>query len=165
MRAFESGVIWKSMVNSYLSARTDSTSTEKFRPRALFSWTLVNFWLDGILLIVFLALIWVSLLIRFVFPATSNLQDWQLWGRDLPQWIRLQFNILIAFCLGILLHLMLHWSWICGVFSSQIRRQKGGKHVSNDGARTIYGVVILVGILAALGILTFYASLHIRGPY
>ena len=133
--------------------------------RSRWTRTDLNFWLDAFLLLNFLILAWVSAVIRFVFPPTTSALDWTLWSLSLDGWIGVQFGLLGTLTLGILLHIMLHWTWVCGVLSSRIRRARdGGKGTMEDGTRTILGVGLMILILNVMGLGMAAAMLSIRGP-
>ena len=134
------------------------------RPKAKWSWTLVNFSLDCTLLVVFLSLIWVTTVIRFIFPPASAAQGWLLWGYNIDVWMEWQFALTAIFAFGILVHLMLHWSWVCGVFFTRVWRRKGAISLPDDGTRTIYGVGLMIVVLNLLGLLTAAAVLSMRPP-
>ena len=75
------------------------------------------------------------------------------------------FALLCTFAFAILLHLMLHWNWVCGVVASRFaRRRDGRKTMADDGARTIYGVSSLIGVLMVLGLATGLAALAVQAP-
>ncbi|MEM9353404.1 MAG: DUF4405 domain-containing protein [Planctomycetota bacterium] len=128
--------------------------------------TTINFWLDTLLLVVFLGMSWVSLIIRFVFPPASQSLGWTLWGRDLEWWSSLQFATLCLFAAGILLHVMLHWSWVCGVIASWRRKRSGAaaKAKPDTGVQTLYGVGLLIAILNVLGVGIAAAVLTVQEP-
>ena len=63
--------------------------------------TLINFYLDSFLLLNFLALVWVGVVVRFVFPRAGAASGYSLWRLSLSQWMDIQFNVLAIFCLGI----------------------------------------------------------------
>jgi uncharacterized membrane protein len=50
-----------------------------------------------------------------------------LWGLGYDQWQTIQFGMVAALALGILIHLMLHWSWVCGVIATRLARDKKAK--------------------------------------
>jgi hypothetical protein len=127
-------------------------------------WTIINFWLDSTLLLNFLALAWVSAIIRFIFPTASVSQGWTLWGFSLDSFMGLQFVLLATFAFGIVLHLMLHWSWVCGVLFGRILPKEKGAPLPDDGTRTIYGVGLMIVILNVLGVLIAAAALSIQSP-
>ena len=132
--------------------------------RRSFPWTLLNFWVDLALLVVFLGLLWVSVVVRFVFPAASAAAGWTLWGWTLDHWLQLQFGLLGVLTFGIVVHLMLHWSWVCGVFFGRIWRRHEAKPLPDDGTRTIYGVGFMIVLLNILGLLIAIATLSVQGP-
>jgi Domain of unknown function (DUF4405) len=124
-----------------------------------FSKTIVNFWLDSSLLVAFLLLAFTSAVLRFLFPAGPAAADWVLWGADVTAWRNFQFVILCVLALGVLLHLMLHWSWVCGVITTRLLHRKPTK---DDGSQTLYGVGTLLVVLHILGIalLVAWASIE-----
>ncbi len=127
--------------------------------------TLINFWLDATLLILFLAGLWSTFVIRFVFPPGTLAAGWRLWGWTYDQWADFQFVLIGIFSFAVLIHVMLHWTWVCGVITSRLLRRKNGKRRSwDDGTRTLYGVGLIVVLLNALGIAFAAAVLTVQGP-
>lgn len=126
--------------------------------------TTLNFILDFALLVVFLALAWTMALFRFAFPPATTAQGWLLWGRSYDDWSAIQFVIFCLFGVGILFHLMLHWSWICGVITSRLSKWRDKTIRWDEGAQTLYGVIALVALLHLLGAGVFAAMLAIAPP-
>lgn len=127
--------------------------------------TLINFWLDVVLLVVFLAGLWATFVIRFVFPPATLADGWYLWGWTYNHWSDLQFGLICLFALAVLIHVMLHWTWVCGVITSRLLRKRDGKRRNwDDGTRTLYGVGLLVVILNVLGLAFAAAIMTVQGP-
>jgi hypothetical protein len=125
--------------------------------------TLVNFLLDTVLLVAFVLLVWCSVVVRFVFPPGPSATGWKLWGYDFDQWAGLQFSLVGALFVGILVHVMLHWSWVCGVLASRLSRDRKGR--VDEGLQTIYGVALLIAVLATIGVGVGAAVLSVRPPH
>lgn len=88
-----------------------------------------------------------------------------LWNMPLSQWMDLQFGMLSAFSFGILLHVMLHWSWVCGVLGSKlVRARDGKKRTMDDGQRTILGVGLMIVLLNIMGLGVAAAVLSVQAP-
>lgn len=121
---------------------------------------LINFWLDATLLALFVGLIWVSVVLRFVFPPGPLAAGWRLWGYTFDEWAGMQFGLLGVFTLGILVHVMLHWSWVCSISAAMMASTKRAK--IDEGLQTIYGVGLLILILTVVGIGVAVASLLIE---
>jgi hypothetical protein len=124
--------------------------------------TTVNFLLDTLLLIAFSILVWSAVIVRFVFPPAYDSRGWSLWDLSLDDWLSVQFAMVAVLALGILIHVMLHWSWVCGVVASRASRNKKGK--IDNGTQTLYGVGLLIVILNVLGLAIAAGALMIRGP-
>lgn len=123
--------------------------------------TLVNFFLDCLLLALTLALVWNATVLRFVFPAGTHAGGWRLWGMDYDAWADLQFALLGAFLLSVLLHLMLHWNWVGSVVATRLLHRAGKL---DDGAQTLFGVGTLIAfVLMTLGLL-IAAVVTVRPP-
>jgi hypothetical protein len=120
----------------------------------------INFLLDTLLLILFCAIMATAVIVRFVFPPGTDAAGWQLWGYSYDAWCSLQFGLIAALALGILIHLMLHWSWVCGIVVTQFARNKRAK--IDDGTQTIFGVGLLIVLLNVLGLVIATAALTIQ---
>jgi len=121
-----------------------------------------NLLLDTLLLASFCVLVWSAVVVRFVFPPGPDARGWLLWGLDYDQWATIQFGLISILALGILLHVMLHWSWVCGILAAKLARNKKAK--LDDGTQTLYGVSLLIVLLNLLGLAVAAAALSISGP-
>jgi hypothetical protein len=107
--------------------------------------TIVNFWLDVILLILFMIQAWLFAVIHVVFPRGAG-SEWKIWGATPLDWAETLFAVYCVFGLAIVVHVMFHWSWICGVISTKLLQRKARK---DDGSQTLIGVGVIV-VLAHL---------------
>lgn len=142
-----------------LNAELDRAPTERAGGRM--SRTMVNFLLDATLLLVVTAVVAVGLVVQFVFPPGTSANGWTLWGWSYNAWSRLQFGLVSLLTLGVLVHVMLHWSWVCGVVVSKLLRQKRQPQL-DDGNRTLYGVATLIVLLGVIGVIVAAANLAIQ---
>jgi hypothetical protein len=124
-----------------------------------FSMTVVNFCLDALLLGLFALYGWVLGVLRFVFPVPSAAEGWSLWGWNFDRWWDFQFSILCAFAIGILIHVMLHWNWVCSVVTNQILQTRKRP---DESMQTIYGVGLLIILLhlIAFGLIAAKVGVH-----
>jgi hypothetical protein len=147
--------------------RAKSTSTTGAGATRLSGWTrtTVNFWLDASMLAVFVAMVWTATVVRFVFPPAVASKEWTLWSWNVDQWIGLHYATLCLFTLLVVLHLMLHWSWVCGVIATRfLKRADGKKQSLDEGSRTLWGVGLLILLLNFMGLAIAAAVLSIKGP-
>jgi hypothetical protein len=100
-----------------------------------------------------------------VFPLATKSEGWLLWGWDYLAWTDIHFGALCVFIGAILLHVMLHWTWICGVIENWQRKRQGtaaGK--ADTGNRTLWGVGFMIVILNVLGLGIALAALSVHRP-
>ncbi len=119
----------------------------------------VNFLLDAALLVIILAIIWTSCVLHLVFPPGTTARGWELWGLGYDEWAGVQFALLCTIALGILVHVMLHWNWVCGLIASRVFGRRGKV---DEGAQTLYGVSTLIALLILTGAFLIGAQLSIR---
>jgi hypothetical protein len=122
------------------------------------------FIVDVLLLVPFLALVWTSAVVRFVFPRGTVADGYSLWGMSHDRWCDVQFGALCVFCLVVLIHVLIHWAWICNYLASRLSRWKGTRVTIDDGLKTIYGVGFLIVLLTTLGLALAVASVMIARP-
>lgn len=130
------------------------------------SWTVINFWLDLTLLVVFVLLLWTSVVVRFIFPPPTSAAGWTLWGWGFDRWSDMQFSLICTLALGVLVHVMLHWSWVCGVLWGKLLPPlTGRKHkLPDDGIRTLTGVGLLILLVNVVGVAVAATALAIQRP-
>jgi hypothetical protein len=155
------------MTTDDIPAGEDSTTSEipsqtlaapTRKPRRL-SMSVINFWIDALILVLLTTVGWISAMLQVTFPAPTTADGWTLWGLDYNQWRDLQFGALCLFALGILLHVMMHWNWVCSVIAAQILRVR---QRPDEGMQTIYGVgtLILLLHLIAAGVVVAMFCVH-----
>ena len=125
--------------------------------------TIINFLLDTLLLLILVGVAWTTLVLRFVFPPGTAAEGYQLWGLGFDGWFDVLVGLLILIGMAILVHIMLHWSWVCAVATKRILRWSKSKQL-DEGLQTIYGVGLLIMILGAVGLLVAAAALSIQSP-
>lgn len=141
--------------------RPTARISDRGSPRGRVSWAVINFWLDAFLLLVTFVLGGVSAMIRIVFPAPTRAQGWVLWGWNIDQWYDVQFACLCILGLGVLVHVTLHWNWVCGVVATQILKTQ---ERLDDSMKTIYGVGFLIVLLHLIGAAVILAMYCVHRP-
>jgi hypothetical protein len=126
--------------------------------------TTVNLIVDAVLLVLVVLLLFTAAVLRFVFPAPSAAAGWTLWGQGYDAWAAMQFVLTSIIGLSILLHVMLHWSWVCGAVLSKILRRRGRLVRLDEGQQTLWGVGLLIAVVNFLGLLVGLAYLTIQPP-
>jgi hypothetical protein len=126
------------------------------------TWNDINLVLDAALLVVFAALCFAAVVVRFVFPPGPAAAGWTLWRLDYDAWGGVQFGLLSVLAGGILVHVMFHWSWVCTMVASRLSGDRRAR--VDDGLQTIYGVGLLIVLLVTVGGAAA-AVLTIRPPH
>jgi hypothetical protein len=119
--------------------------TEPAKPNKISSKTKLNYVVDFVTLLLILAMIGTGVVIRYVLPPGSGGhgggERWLLWGLDRHEWGGLHFWLAVGLAAVMLLHVALHWKWICGVTRRWIGRlRNGGVRLAH---RTAYGLAFL----------------------
>lgn len=108
--------------------------------------TIINFWLDVLLAVLFMVQAWMLAVIHYAFPRGAG-SDWRIWGGTPLDWSETLLTTYCIFAIGIVLHVMFHWEWICGVVATRLLRWKATK---DDGSHTLIGVGLLVVLIHIL---------------
>jgi hypothetical protein len=124
--------------------------------------TTLNFLLDLLLLLTFMTLAVTAVIVRFVFPPGTQADDWILWGAGYDAWAGLWFNFVAVLALLVLVHVMLHWSWVCGVVAQRLSKWRGKSVRIDEANQTVYGVGLLVVLFTISGIVIAAAALGLR---
>ncbi len=120
-----------------------------------------NFWLDATLLILFLSILVLTAITQYVFPAASDAANCSLFGWDLDEWRLAQSVSIAAFALLVVIHLVLHWTWVMGVIAGRFSRHLGRRIRVVEPMTTLYGVAFLTFCLALIGAAVVIAELQL----
>lgn len=122
--------------------------------------TMFNFWLDALLLILFVIQGWIFAVLHVVFPRGAG-SEWKIWGATPLDWSEALFITYCVFSVAIVLHVMFHWAWVCGVVATRFFGKKPGK---DDGSHTLIGVGVLVFLVHVILIGVLIAKVSLVSP-
>lgn len=143
----------------------EATAPQPASSGGAWSRSLLNFWIDAATLAAFLAVVWCSVIVRFVFPPAGSTVGWRLWGASYDDWVSVLFGSVAALALLVLVHVMLHWTWVCGMLTGRLLRKPGAAlRRWDEGQRTLAGVAVMIVLLNLVGLVVAIAALTIRPP-
>ncbi len=110
----------------------------------------LNFIIDVVAFLIMLAMVATGLLMRFVLPPGSG-GRLSLWLGTRHDWGEVHFWLAVGLAALLLLHLALHWSWVCGLVASWLRRPHTPAHPPHPLRRNLLGTAILAAVVACVG--------------
>lgn len=149
-----------SQIKAKVAAREPSGRTDDNHDHHV-SRATINFWLDALLALLLVSLAIVSTIAQFVFPPGTGAKGWLLWGMNFNQWASIQYGVLAAFGLACVLHVMLHWSWVCTIVAKKLLHNTA---IPDDGVQTIIGVGFLIALLLTGATVVGVAMMTVQMP-
>jgi hypothetical protein len=119
----------------------------------------LNFVVDSLTFLVMLALVTSGLLVRFVLPPGSG-ERRSLWTYTRHDWGDVHFWLAVALGALVLIHVALHWGWVCSVVQSWLPRARGAAPRSSGG-RNLAGAALLVAVAGLVGGLLWIAERNV----
>ncbi|GMV96218.1 MAG: hypothetical protein AMXMBFR83_05860 [Phycisphaerae bacterium] len=112
----------------------------------------LNFIVDGLSLIVMLGLAWTGVVMRFLLPPGTGGRGGglrlTLWGWGRHDWGNIHFWMAIAIAALLLIHVVLHWTWLYRMARQTAGEDGGGSGRSGRGIA--WGVALLALVAAGL---------------
>lgn len=106
----------------------------------------LNYITDLVTFLALLAVALTGLLLKFVLPPGSSRERLVLLGLGRHDWGEVHFWSTVALGAALVLHIALHWSWVCGT----TRRLLTGKSAAMSGqARGAWGV-LAIAVVASI---------------
>jgi len=122
--------------------------------------TLINFWVDAMLFVAVVVVVWIAVMLWVAFPSPTTAAGWSLWGLTYDQWHHVQFAALCIAAGLTLEHLVLHWNWVCTVLATRILHVRR----PDEGNQAIYGVGTFICLLLLVKASLIAAILSIKSP-
>ena len=118
--------------------------------------TLLNFVVDVVSGLAMLGLILTGLIMRFALPPGSGRQA--LWNLGRHDWGGIHFWLAAAVVVLVIVHVALHWTWVCGF----IRRCVTRNPQATSPRDSIYGVAVILLLAAGLGGFAWLATAGVK---
>ena len=113
----------------------------------------LNFVVDLVTLLVMFGMIATGLVIRFVLPPGTGGRHGgvgkALWGMGRHDWGDVHFWLSAAIGVLLLIHVALHWAWVCTSVQRIVRGGRSDAAKSSPRTRNLYGVGFLLAIIIA----------------
>lgn len=109
----------------------------------------LNFAVDAVTFLVMLGMIATGLLIRFVLPPGSG-ERRLLWDYSRHDWGDVHFWLAVALGGIVLIHIALHWSWVCSLVSRWCLSDEGRARPKAALRRNLVGVVLLLSVMGLI---------------
>jgi hypothetical protein len=136
----------------------DALESSPARPAHVPWRTALNYWVDASLAVTLLTLCGVTTVLQFVFPAGHASDGLRLLNRTVEDWRRLQFAAVNVLAVLTVVHVTLHWNWVCSITSTLVLRRPPGR---DHGSRTLVGVAILLALLHAFAAIFLFGRLSL----
>lgn len=108
----------------------------------------LNLAVDAVTLLAALAMATTGLVMRLVLPPGSRGgSGMTLWGMDRHQWGDLHWWLAIAIGVLVVVHLALHWSWVCAAVGRLLTGRTPDP--SHAARRNVIGIAALAGVVGA----------------
>ena len=113
----------------------------------------LNFIVDLLTMLAIFAMVGTGLIIYYTLPAGSVKQGLTLWGLDRHAWGEVHFWAAVVLAALLVLHVALHWAWVCGTTR---RLMLGPKRAAGRGKSTLDNLwgagflVVVIGLFAGL---------------
>jgi hypothetical protein len=126
---------------------------------------MVNFLIDAASAAVMAAMIATGLILRFVLPPGSGTHR-LLWGWGRHDWGDLHFWMAMAAGAVVVLHVALHWQWVCVTFLRCIPRGATAKGVPSLARRNLSGAALILALVGVFSGFVWSAALSMKdvGP-
>ena len=121
----------------------------------------VNLLIDVITLLVFFAMVWTGCLMHYVLPAGGGRgHTLTLWGMNRHEYGKVHFYLALAMVALIIVHLWLHWPWICSTMSNLLGAQQPKRF-----KRALYGMILLLVMVIATAGSLLWSETKVKYTY
>lgn len=110
----------------------------------------LNFIIDAVTFMLMLTMIATGLLVRFVLPPGSG-ERRSLWDYTRHDWGDVHFWLAVALGGLVLVHLTLHWGWVCSLVSRWFAGADAHGRPKSALHRNLVGVMLLLAVTGLIG--------------
>jgi len=123
----------------------------------------INFSLDLFAFLVLLTTLWTRIVTFWIVPQpVEGEHGLALWGMTHAAWDAVNFWVTMAFAVVILVHLILHWTWVSQFVHQRVKRRTRSTGLLDSGTQTVYGVGFMIVVFVVVGALLAVAAVAAR---
>lgn len=116
---------------------------------------MLNFVIDALTLLVMLAMVGTGFVIRYLLPPGSGGHGGgpklELWSLGRHDWGDVHFWLAVGLIGLLFLHVVLHWSWVCGMVRRCVRSGAKPTDEPSSGTQNLWGLGFLAAIVLLVG--------------
>jgi len=124
----------------------------------------LNFFVDLLLASLFLTVLAVVGVVHLTFPTAAQASGWTVWGWSFDRWSNAEFVAIALFTICVIVHLILHWTWVYGFVATRVARRFHTQASNASSIKTLYGVMTLIIVLTLLGSFLLAAEFSAQAP-
>jgi hypothetical protein len=121
----------------------------------------LNFVVDLLTLIAILAMIGTGLVLYFVLPPGSGGRGLILWELGRHDWGDVHFWTAVSLAALLILHVALHWAWVCGTIRRLVHGPKRNAGRPRSALDNLYGIAFLAILIGAFTAFVFIANANV----
>ena len=121
----------------------------------------LNFVIDVVTTLVMFGMVATGLVVRFVLPPGSG-SRWVLWGLGRHDWGDLHFWLAVGIGALVLIHIALHWQWVCATALQLFRRGATAPGLVGRASGNLAGLGLLLLIFAIFAGFVWLAQLNVQ---
>lgn len=121
----------------------------------------LNFVVDFFTFLIMLGMISTGLLIAYVLPPKTG-QKLSIWGLERHDWGEVHFWLAFVLLALLLLHVALHWSWICIVIQKLFTPPTDTFKPAKRWRRHLYGIATMAALVALIGGFQWIANANVK---
>lgn len=109
----------------------------------------LNFLVDVVTLLVMLAMVCTGLVMKYALPPGSGGKGLVLWSLTRHEWGDVHFWLSVAIAALLVLHVLLHWAWVCGTVRRLmgLAQPTGRARRFRDNALAVFSLAVLCGLV------------------
>jgi len=121
----------------------------------------LNFVVDLLTLLAILVLIATGLIMKFTLPPGTGGRGVILWSMTRHEWGDVHFWTSLSLAVLLILHVALHWSWVCGTIRRLVHGPSLHRGRPGGGLDNLYGVAFFVILAAAFTAFLFLTKANV----
>lgn len=122
----------------------------------------LNFLVDLLALLAMIGLLFTGLVDKYLLPPGSRGgHGLELWTLSRHEWGDIHFWFAVSLIVLLILHVMLHWTWVCVIVQRATPGAGSPARAWSPGARNLFGLIFALVLAGGLGVSLWFAGTQV----